>query len=190
MQHINVKIFAREADIRLGDAIPVFHRWIQDRACEEMLVDVADYQHVPNGPGVMLIAHEANYSLDQTEGRLGLLYNRKGVLDGDTQDNLRQAFRAALAACRRLEEEPPFRGRLRFDPGECEVLINDRLIAPNTEETWQALRPELERFCEALYGAGAFQLERRGEPRDRFRVGVQASTAPELGAALAAVRPA
>ena len=41
MQHINVKIFAREADIRLGDAIPVFHRWIQDRACEEMLVSAA-----------------------------------------------------------------------------------------------------------------------------------------------------
>src|ERR1051326_548704 len=121
MQHINVKFFAREAYIDLGDAIPVFHRWIQDGACEEMLVDVADYQHVPEGPGVMLIAHEANYSLDQAEGRLGLLYNRKGVLDGDAQGNLRQACRAAWAACRRLEEEAPFRGRLRFDPGECEV---------------------------------------------------------------------
>jgi hypothetical protein len=177
MQHINVKIFAQEADIDLADAIPVFHRWIQDGVSEELLVDVADYQHVPEGPGIMLIAHEANYSLDQAEGRLGLLYNRKSVLDGDTQSNLRQAFRAAMAACRRLEEAAPFQGKLRFDPGDCEVFINDRLVAPNTEETWQAFRPELERFCEAVFGAGAFQLERRGEPRERFRVGVKA-TAP------------
>jgi hypothetical protein len=82
---------------------------------------------------------------------------------------------AAVSACRLLEEEAPFAGKLRFDAGDCEVLINDRLIAPNTDETWQALRPELERFFGALYGPGQFTLERRGEPRDRFRVAVKAN---------------
>jgi hypothetical protein len=187
MQHINVKIFAREAAIDLADAIPVFHRWIQESVGEELLVDVADYRHVPEGPGVLLVAHEAIYSLDQAEGRLGLLYNRKSVLNGDDQSRLRQAFGAALSACQRLEEEAPFRGKLRFDPGDCEVILNDRLIAPNTDETWQAVRPELERFFGALYGPGAFRLERRGEPRERFRVKVNASAPLELEAALAAV---
>jgi hypothetical protein len=176
VQHVNVKIFAREADIDLADAIPVFHRWIQEGLREEMLVDVADYRHVPDGPGVLLVAHEAIYSLDLAEGRLGLLYNRKGALDGDAQANLRQAFAAALSACRLLEEEEPFRGKLRFDPGDCEILINDRLIAPNTDESWQSFGPELERFFGALYGPGQFTLERRGEPRDRFRVAVKANT--------------
>jgi hypothetical protein len=175
VQHVNVKIFARQAEIDLADAIPVFHRWIQEDLRDEMLVDVADYRHVPEGPGVILVAHEAIYGLDLAEGRLGLLYNRKGALDGDTQANLRQAFMAALSACRLLEEEAPFAGKLRFDPGDCEVIINDRLIAPNTEETWQALRPELERFFGGLYGPGQFTLEWRGEPRDRFRVGVKAN---------------
>src|SRR5947209_3539668 len=105
MQHINVKIFAREAAIDLADAIPVFHRWIQESVAEELLVDVADYRHVPEGPGVLLVAHEAIYSLDQADGRLGLLYNRKSALNGDDQSRLRQAFGAALAACQRLEEE-------------------------------------------------------------------------------------
>ena len=95
IQHIRVKIFAREpVSVDLGDAIPVFHRWIQDRVCPEMLIDVADYRHVPAGPGVLLIGHEANYSLDLAKNRLGLLYSRKQA-GGDAQENLRQAFDAA-----------------------------------------------------------------------------------------------
>jgi len=78
IQHVRVKVFARQpVSIDQGEAIAVFHRWIQDRVCPEMLIDVADYRHVPNGPGVMLIGHEANYSLDSAKGRLGLLYSRK-----------------------------------------------------------------------------------------------------------------
>ena len=37
---------------------------------------------------------------------------------------------------------------------------------PNTDETWQALRPELEKFF------AGFAIERQGEPRDFFRVAV------------------
>src|SRR6184192_1892739 len=145
IQHVRVKIFASEAAVDLGDAIPVFHRWIQDRVCPEMLIDVADYRHVPNGPGVMLIGHEANYSLDNNKGRLGLLYSRKQS-GGTAQENLRQAFDAALAACRRLEQEPPFAGKLNFDDGDCEFSINDRLLAPNAEHTFLTLKPEFDLF--------------------------------------------
>jgi len=185
VEHLNVKLFASQAQIDLSDAIPVFHRWIQERARPEMLVDVADYRHVPDGPGVLLIAHEANYSLDQAEGRLGLLYNRKAVLGGETDSKLAQAVRAALEAGQMLEAEAPFAGKLRFDAGDLEVIVNDRLIAPNTPETWDSLRPELERFFAALFGAGAFRLERRGEPRERFRVGVRTSAPVSVADALA-----
>ena len=96
--------------------------------------------------------------------------------------------RSALAACQLLEEEAPFQGKLRFDPADCEVIINDRLIAPNTEETWESFRPELERFFNGLYGAGQFTLERRGEPRERFRVGVKASGPVSVATALARIQ--
>src|SRR5713226_1464167 len=126
VQHVNVKIFAEGpaiADLDLAGAIPVFHRWIQQSVCEELLIDVADYRHVPAGPGVLLVGHEANYSLDLSFNRLGLLYNRKAWGDGSAQDNLLQAFHAALTACQRLEEEPEFRGKLRFSAGDCEVFL-------------------------------------------------------------------
>ncbi|MGI8991314.1 MAG: hypothetical protein ACR2I2_17250 [Bryobacteraceae bacterium] len=167
VQHINLKVFVEHPQaIDLAEAIPVFHRWIRDSLCPEMLIDVADYRHVPAGPGVMLIGHEANYSFDNRETRLGLLYNRKASLDGTFQDRLEQAYRAAGMACGRLEDEPPFHGKLKFDRKALEVFVNDRLLAPNTDETWQALRPEIEKF---FPGAS---IERAGEPRDLFRVSV------------------
>jgi hypothetical protein len=167
IQHINLKIFVEEAGtFDLADAIPVFHQWIRDSVCPEMLIDVADYRHVSAGPGVLLIGHEANYSFDDREGRLGLLYNRKAALDGTFQSRLAQAHGAALEACVRLEREAQFRGKLKFDRNSLEVFVNDRLLAPNNEETWQALRPELEKFF------GGFTIQRRGEPRDLFRVAV------------------
>jgi len=168
VQHINVKVFLEELqEVNLADTIPVFHRWICDGFLPELLVDVADYRHVEAGPGVLLIGHEANYSFDNRENRLGLLYNRKGVLDGTFQERLGQGHRSALAACDRLEQEDAFRGRLKFNRNALEVFVNDRLLAPNTHETWRVLRGQLEAFFEG------FAVERQGEPRDLFRVSVR-----------------
>jgi hypothetical protein len=172
LQHVNIKIFAAQRDIDLAQAIPVFHRWIQESTVPELLIDVANYKHVPDGPGVMLIGHEADYSLDETGGRLGLLYNRKAVGDGDARAALVQAHTAAVAAAKRLELEPEFAGKLRFDYNDLAVIINDRMLAPNTDETWDALRPEFESFFATVFGEHAFALERLGEPRDRFSVRV------------------
>jgi hypothetical protein len=174
MQHVNIKIFAERADgVNLAEAIPVFHRWIQSRDLPELLIDVADYCHVPAGPGVVLIAHEANYSLDCARNRLGLLYNHK-VADRETtlQEELRQAYDSALAACYRLEEEREFEGKLRFDPGEVELILNDRLLHPNTEESWREIEPEAKQFFDGLFGAGTYTFTRASDPRERLRVNI------------------
>lgn len=173
VQHVNIKIFATKADIDLTDAIPIYHRWIQENTMPEMLIDVADYKHVPDGPGVMIIGNQVDYSLDEQEGRLGILYNRKGVVHLDTQGALKQAFEAARHAAKLLEAEPAFAGKLKFDAGDVEVIINDRIIAPNTDATWQTLSPEIKKFFAGIYGNDDFILEHRGEPRERFRVGVK-----------------
>ena len=173
--HVNAKIFAVGAkDVNLARLVPVFHRWIQDSMCEELLIDVADYRHVPSGPGVILVGHEANYSLDNGRNRLGLLYNRKAVLPRHAKDKIVQAFRAALLACRRLEEEPELSGDLKFDAGEAEIVINDRLLAPNTDEAFENLRPDLMAALEEVYGSNDVRVERRGQPRERLRIGVDA----------------
>ena len=173
VQHVNIKLFAQEpAAIDPGDAIPVFHRWIQRGFAGHLLIDVADYRHVPEGPGVVLVAHEAHFALDSADGRLGLLYNRRRAEEGDTQAKLEQAYDTALAAARRLEQEPEFKGKLKFHAGDVEVIFNDRFFVPNTPESVTALAPEIQKFFAGRWGDAAFDVVLTGEPRERLRLRV------------------
>ena len=122
LQHVNVKLLVRNPqEVDLEPLIPVFQGWIQDQTAGELLLDVADYRHVDGGPGVVLIGHQGNYSVDNADHRLGVRYNRKATLDGSNQDRLKQAAYAALTACERLETEPRLKGKLRFNGHDIEV---------------------------------------------------------------------
>ena len=170
VQHLNVKFFLENPEaVDLTEYGAVFNSWIQAQRLDELLIDVADYLHVHHGPGIMLIGHEADYSLDNRAGRLGLLYNRKAQLEGTTQEKLAQAARAALTAAQILEKEHG----LTFNGSEVQVIINDRLLAPNTTETFESLRPEFEPFFNRLYDGAAYTLGHLYDPRERFTVNVK-----------------
>ena len=174
LQKIGVKVFAAAAnDIPLADFIDVFHNWIQ--TTDGVYHDVADYSHMQAGPGIVLVANHANVSIDETDNRRGLLYSQKAHLNGSNQEKIRTVFRAAMDYCRRLEQEPSLRGKAKFSKDEFAFLINDRLLAPNREDTFTELKPELETALGGLFGAGNFALERRSNPRERFTVAVRAS---------------
>lgn len=166
LQHLNLKLFLTPATFDPEPFIAVFNQWIQAQALPELLIDVADYRHVPAGPGLLLMGHEANYSLDNTGNRWGLLYNRKAPVTGSAQDRLLQATAAVLHAAQRLERE----NGLRFNAGALELVVNDRLLAPNTPETFAALQPDLQAFGAQLYAGQAFTLTHRPNPRARFTV--------------------
>ena len=173
IQHINIKFFIENPQsVNLADYSAVFNTWIQRHVTEELLIDVADYLHVHNGPGLILIGHEADYSLDNRAGRLGLLYNRKEPLEGTTQEKLAQAARAALTAARLLEKE----NGLKFNGQEVQVIINDRLIAPNTTEIFAALEPDLRTFFDKLYNGTEYSISNNVDPRERFTVNIKAAT--------------
>lgn len=174
MQHFRVKIFARtQPGFQLADAIPVFHRWIQKNALpDEMMIDVADYQHVPAGPGILLVAHDAYYGLDESKNRLGLLYSRRTQMEGSDEARLRDALAAAGRACDLLEREPEFAGKLAFDRSEVEISVNDRMLAPNTDVTETALRPAVDAVLAEKFGAGKYQVKRTGEARELFTLAV------------------
>ena len=171
LQHVNIKLYLEASpEVDLAVLIPVFHDWIRNQRCEELLIDVADYRHVFAGPGVVLIGHEANYSLDDCDSRLGIRYNRKAVLGGTNQDRFRQAVSAALLACRRLESDRVLDGRVRFNRRDIELSINDRLLAPNTRDTYVVLKPELDVFFNRLFAGEAHSLEQNSEPQRLFSV--------------------
>jgi hypothetical protein len=182
IQQISVKVLAAGADrLDLAELIPIFHGWIRERRLpHRLLIDVADYRHVHEGPGVMLIAHECHIGLDRAEGRPGLLYTRRRDPLGPAGDKLEEALRDALLCCRELEGEPALAGALRFDGGALRVEVQSRLAAPSTAETFAAFRPAIEPVLARLYAGAPFEIAHRADARAPFGVDVRAAAAPPV----------
>jgi hypothetical protein len=169
LQHINVKLLLKDpAGVDLHAIVPVFHNWIQQQSTDELLLDVASYAHVKDGPGILLIGHEADYSLDLTDGRLGLRYNRKAPVEGSNQVRLEQAVRAALNALARLGNDERLLGKIRFDGRSIELVVNDRLLAPNNDATRRDADDDLRAFLDKLLAATPYALTYESEARRLF----------------------
>lgn len=174
LHRLGVKFFAGDgATIALPEFLPVFHRWIQQRVLDELLLDVADYSHVHSGPGVLLIAHEGNYSVDETGGRRGLAYYSKRPQPGEVATRLQAICVKTLTAARWLEQEPALGGRMKFNGGELQIFANDRLNAPNTDATTVALRPAIDGLLAKLYPGAKCELNRDQDPKERFTLNVR-----------------
>ncbi|MFQ5660177.1 MAG: hypothetical protein ACE5GZ_07100 [Gammaproteobacteria bacterium] len=181
LHKIGIKLFAEESKrVSLDEFIPLFHRWIQEDLLEDTLVDVTNYSHVFAGPGTLLIAHEGTYGYDESGGRRGLIYYNKHKLNGSLPDRLVTIGRRALQACQLIERSDELKNRIRFPGGELLLFSNDRLAAPNTEETYQTMRPDLEIFLERLCPGGAYEIERAADPRERFALTVKVAEAAEI----------
>ena len=130
-QRLSIKFFATGSsadDLDLEPFIGIFHHYIQDARLEGLLIDVADYAHVPDGPGVMLIGHDVDYGIDLNDGRLGLLTTRKRYADIGLEDLLRDTLRKALIAVEALDESD---AKLSLDTAAVEIRFLDRLLFPN-----------------------------------------------------------
>jgi len=174
---LDLKVLAAPgATVETEEFIPVFHRWITERVLPELLIDVADYSHVHEGPGVLLVGHDAIYSFDEGRGETGLLYSRRretspGLAGIDTLgQRLLSVLDSAFRACRLIEEEPGLEGRITFDRHRLELPLNDRR-APSDDGAAAALQTAFE---QALATAGVsvegrpVAAVRVGEPRERL----------------------
>jgi hypothetical protein len=176
---LQLKIYATPDSARTLDreaVVPVFHRWIKQHVLPELTIDVASYSHVPNGPGIALIGHGSDYFMDEGEGRLGLLHNRKRS-GFAPEARLEDLARRTLHAAALLEADLTLTGKLKFATGELLFRINDRLAGPNTDATYSAVKPELEALGNKLFG-GACTLARAGGPKDLFAVCITGEAAP------------
>ena len=178
-----VKLFAKNDRVELEKLIPVFHAWIREkRIDDELLIDVADYSHVPQGPGVVLIGHESDYYFDMGDDRPGLLYSRKRGLDGDLEAGIRDSFARALRACQLLEQDDTL--GLKFSTSEALFRVQDRLAAPNESSTFEALGPRLKSAAASIFGDG-LSMEHRRNPRGPFSVAIRTGFDGSVSEALA-----
>ena len=175
-RRFSVKFFVSSpAHVELSKFVPIFQRWIQRQLVEGMLIDVAAYEHVYEGPGILLIGDEGDYSLDVRDSRPGLMYTRKRQIDGTLTDAIRLANRLALVAVQKLLAESSIKG-ISFDTSEVQITMLDRLNFPNTPEALEVLKSEVEQLAGGLYAGSGVTVERAyADPREPLSVIVKAS---------------
>ena len=134
--------------------IRTFHGWIRDKVIDdELAIDVADYGHVPDGPGIVLIGHHSDYYVDEAAPKGGLIFSRKRGGPEGTEASIADAFTRALKAAKTLEADDTL--KLGFGAATIQVKAMDRLNAPNDDAGWAAIEPALASAAKAVFGDGA-----------------------------------
>ncbi len=184
---LGIKLFiADPGSVSLKAFVPIFHAWIQKQSIEgHLLIDIHDYSHIPYGPGILLVAHEGNFSIDLGDGRPGLLYYRKQPLAGAPEDRLAAILKTSLQACSLLEHEASLEGGIRFRTDEVSIVANDRLNAPNAEKTFAEFQSVASAVFKRLLGNSNFAVTPSGgNPKERFGVRIKIKDSPDMKALL------
>ena len=178
VDRIGVKLYAENpAEVAPERFIGLFHSWIQRHTVPGLLIDVADYGHIPEGPGVMIIGHEADYAIDLGEGRPGVLYQRKRDGEGSLDDRLRVALETANHAANEIEADASV-GVLRFSRSEIVVRVLDRRRIPNVEGSVEVMRGAIDgAVSEVFPGRTVTSVARFGADGDPLSLRVTLSDA-------------
>ena len=129
LERFCVKFFT-QSNSELDDVIfiEIFHEWIRQKKLGGILLDVADYRHVPEGPGVMLITHDINFAMDYADGRFGLYAQRKSGHGDTLPAKILELIRATIAFGILLESDARVVGQLTLNGGSFEFLANIALV--------------------------------------------------------------
>jgi hypothetical protein len=78
-----------------------------------------------------------------------------------------------------MESHDALSGKIRFSTDTFLFSIEDRLVAPNREETFGVVAPVLSRVLSEVWGA-APTLTRGGSPKESFQVEARMPVSPLL----------
>ena len=187
-QRLCVKFYFEELSVDLDTFIPVFHRWIrEDVVSNEMLLDVADYKHIQDGPAILLIGHEADYVIDLTDGKPGLLYVRKRDAGSSLSDALGTTLTQALNGVKLAENDVELAGKLKLRTDGATIVLLDRLNYPNTatngdgvDSAASAAKAHLEENLAALFGGDATVTRVSNDTREPMTFELNAPSAPNV----------
>ncbi len=145
---LSVRFAASDALADLAPTIEMFHRFIQRGLVEGLILDVADYRHVPDGPGVLLVGHDVDYGVTDT----AFTTVRKRHADDGAATQLRDTLRLGLGALDAIADD----GQLAatFDRSRFTVTAFDRRLGSPAEAV-EALHAELAPVVAELYGTDA-----------------------------------
>ncbi len=142
LQRIDVKLLLDgPTDPDLDRFLVIFDRWRNAETHPSDWVDLADYAHLPSGPGILIAGKRDTFSVNLNPPGLGLLTSVRRGLEGCLEDRFREALRRAEELNAAVMAEPEFPADFTVREGAWEVFLNDRLAFPNTDELDRLVRP-------------------------------------------------
>lgn len=186
---LSVKFFFEELSIDVESFIPVFHRWIRENVVpNELLLDVADYKHIVDGPAILLVGHEADYVVDVTDAKPGLMYVRKRDAGSDLSDALGTTLSQALNGVKLTESDVDLKGKLKLRTDAATIVLLDRLNYPNTANgdgtAATAAQTQLSDDLAPLFGNDAILTRVDNDAREPLTFELLAPSAPDVDALL------
>jgi hypothetical protein len=131
LKKLAVKIPFARTELPASDRwIEVMNLWIRDKSISGTLIDVADYSHMVNGPGIVLVAHEFILSLDHQSGWSGLRIASRRDTGKDTAEELKELLSILSTASKSLKESFD----LDLDTRRIEISALDRLNQGSAQE--------------------------------------------------------
>jgi len=169
LQKFGVKLFFNmNGSYSSQDFMPVFHNWIQDKVIDDhLLIDVADYSHIPDGPGVMLIAHEGNFSLDQESQHPGIMYMRKTEIAGSFKERFNKVLSTVIKAANRLNDNNVSK-QVDFTLNSFRFIANDRLYAENTADNQDLYKLKIQKALDGKYSDSQIKFKDVSDKNERL----------------------
>ena len=176
LQKFGVKLFLNtNGSYESKDFIPVFHSWIQNKSVEDhLLIDVADYSHIQDGPGVMLVSHEGNFSLDQENQQPGIMYMRKTDIGGDFKGRFINVLSTTIQAANNMCDNN-INKEVDFINNSFRFITNDRRIAENTRDNQKLYQDEVRKALVELYPTCEVEYEDISTENERLAFTVNVS---------------
>lgn len=169
LQRIDVKLLLDcPPDPDLDHFLVIFDRWRKADDHPADWVDLADYAHMPGGPGILIAGKRDTFSVNLNPPGPGLLTSVRSGLEGSLEDRFREALRRAREFNAAVMAEPEFPAEFSVREGAWEIYVNDRLGFPNTDPTDRLVRPAVA----AALGVAPESLTR--DPDSRNRLGYSA----------------
>ncbi|HUG84222.1 MAG TPA: rhodanese-like domain-containing protein, partial [Euzebya sp.] len=142
---------------------------------EGLILDVADYRHVPHGPGVLLVGHDVDYGV----GADAFTVVRKRSSTDPTAAQLRDALRMGLGTLDAIAADGEL--AVTVDRAHLTVTVPDRRLGP-PDQVVPALRAEIEPTIAELYGPDAtIRRANTDDPRSAPGLWVEAAADAAAG---------
>ena len=177
LQKFGIKLYLNTNDnFKSKDFIPVFHNWIQEKVVSEhLLIDVADYSHIKDGPGVMLIAHEGHFCLDQEEHKAGIMYMRRSHFRGNFTERFINVFSIVIQAAKRLTDNN-INKKIDFSRDLFRFISNDRRVVENTSINQSVYQDEVQKALKDMYPNSKWEYKDISNENERMAFTVYSNT--------------